>query len=104
MKTTYSSDIAVRTHCAECGSPISMRYNCEPGSIHITARTIDEQSVKGTLPRVKQDIFVGEGKGKGDSWYEVPDDGIPKYERFSNGFQEKIDAWKKVSLTQPGSG
>lgn len=74
---------------------------CEPDKIHLTAGTIDEESVRGTLPKVKQCIFVSKKNGM---WHDTIDEQkIPKHERFSNGFQRKIDGWKKV-LTDPGSG
>lgn len=52
------SDVAIRSHCAECGSPVSTQYMCEPDKIHLTAGTIDEESVRGTLPKVKQVWFL----------------------------------------------
>lgn len=51
------SEVAIRSHCAECGSPVSMQYMCEPDEIHLTAGTIDLESVRGTLPKVKQVCF-----------------------------------------------
>lgn len=48
-----------------------------------------------------QCIFVSKKNGM---WHDTIDEQkIPKHERFSNGFQRKIDGWKKV-LTDPGSG
>jgi hypothetical protein len=99
-KTTYS-DIAERTHCAGCGSPISIEYKCSPDTISITAGSIDEKSVRTTLPKVSQHIFVEKGEKAG--WYELPDDKVPKYSKFSSGFQKKIDEWKKVMIA-PGLG
>lgn len=58
----------------------------------MTAGSIDEESVKGTLPEVKLEIFVSEGKGR---WYDVKDEGKwPRYEGFTEGMQRKIDAWE----------
>jgi hypothetical protein len=93
--------MAERTHCAGCGSPISMQYKCQPGLISITAGSIDEESVRATLPKVSEHIFVEKGEKAG--WYELPDDKIPKYSRFPPRFQKKIDEWKKVVLA-PGLG
>ena len=101
MKTNTYSDLAERTHCAECGSPISMQYKCQPDMIHITAGTINEESVKGPLPKVEYHIFVGQGEKAG--WYDLPEDKIPRYARFTAGFQKKIDEWKKI-LNEPGLG
>lgn len=51
--------------------------------------------------RCIQCIFVSKKNG---IWYDVVDEHkIPKYEKFSSGFQRKIDGWKKV-FTDPGSG
>jgi hypothetical protein len=101
MKTTKYSDIADRTHCTECGSPISMQYKCQPERISITAGTISEESVRGKLPKVESHIFVAQVEKAG--WYDLPDDHFPRYSKFSTGFQNKIDAWKRV-LSAPGMG
>jgi hypothetical protein len=78
-----------------------MRYLCEPESIHMTAGTIEEQSVKGKLPKVKHCIFVPEAKGM---WYDVGvDEKIPRYRGFRGEFQKAIDDWRRVFL-QPGLG
>ncbi|KAE9375425.1 DUF636 domain-containing protein, partial [Stipitochalara longipes BDJ] len=91
-KTTYS-DMAERTHCASCGSPISMQYKCQPELISITAGSIDEDSVKTTLPNLSEHIFVEEVEKAG--WYELPDDKVTRYSRFPPMFQKKIDEWKR---------
>jgi hypothetical protein len=101
MKKTSYSDIAERGHCAECGSPISMAYKCEPDIIYLTAGTMDEDSIRGPLPKVKEHIFLEE---KARTWYDLPeDDKLAKYSRFSSVFQKKIEAWRSV-LTSPGLG
>ncbi|RDL39032.1 Uncharacterized protein BP5553_03372 [Venustampulla echinocandica] len=91
MKKSYS-EIAERTHCVECGTPISMVYKCEPETIGITAASINMGTIKGTLPHVKSYIFVGEEAPAG--WYTLPDDGVPRYSKFNPGFQERIGASK----------
>lgn len=101
LKRTHYSDEAERTHCPECGSHISMQYNCQPDRISITAGSIYEDSVKGSLPKVKDHIFVESGSKAG--WYDLPDDGVPRFSKFSGGFQSKIDQWKKVP-SGPGLG
>jgi len=77
-----------------------MQYKCSPDRISITAGTIDEESVTGTLPKIDHHVFVGAGKGAG--WYDIPDH-LPRYSEFSTGFQKRIDEWKKV-FTAPGLG
>ena len=100
MKTTRYSDIADRTHCAECGTPISMQYKFQPGRISITVGSINEESVKGQLPAVGCHIFVAEGEKA--AWYVIPDDGIPRYSHFPIEFQKKIDA-RKLEVRASGS-
>jgi hypothetical protein len=78
-----------------------MQYKCSPESISITAGSIDEDSVKTALPPVSLHIFVE--KGEKAAWFELPDDKIPRYSRFSPRFQRKIDEWKKAVLA-PGLG
>lgn len=58
-KTKYS-EIAERTHCSACGTPISMLYMCQSDVIGITAGSIDEESVRGSLPKISEHIFVSE--------------------------------------------
>jgi len=87
--------MADRSHCAACGSPISMQYRCQPGFISIAAGSIDEKSLKKELPKISEHIFLEEKAG----WYEVPDDKIPRYSKFPPEFQGKIDEWKKVEST-----
>lgn len=78
-----------------------MQYNCEPEMIGITAGTINEDSIKGPVPKIEQHLFVKKGEKAG--WYDLPDDKVPKHQGFESGFQRKIDAWKRV-LTAPGLG
>jgi len=82
MKRKQYSEIADRTHCAECGSPISMAYKSEPDRIWLTAGSIDEKSVKGVLPKAKMHIFVEDGMKAG--WYDLPVDGLKRYSQFSS--------------------
>lgn len=82
-------------------TPRSPRYKCSPETISITAGSIDENSVRTTLPKVSQHIFVEKREKAG--WYDLPDDKIPRYSKFSSGFQRKLDEWKKVVLA-PGLG
>ncbi|KAH6722183.1 Mss4-like protein [Leptodontidium sp. 2 PMI_412] len=102
LTTTRYSEIADRTHCSTCGTPISMQYKCQPENISITAGSIDEESLKAPLPKVSQHIFLSEKA----SWFEIPGDEkekCQKFEKFSTNFQKKVDGWKKVFLS-PGLG
>jgi len=78
-----------------------MQYKCDPGVIAITAGTINEQSVKGQLPKIEVHIYVK--KGEKAEWYNLPDDKAPKYQTFEGSFQKKLEAWKRV-LAGPGLG
>lgn len=68
-----------------------MEYKCEPGSIGLTAGTIDEDSIRGMMPGVEAHLFVGKGEKKA-GWYEMPDDKVPKYKEFTPEFQKKLDS------------
>ncbi|EPE27314.1 Mss4-like protein [Glarea lozoyensis ATCC 20868] len=94
MRQTSYSEIADRQHCAECGSQISMQYKCEPEIIYLTVGTFE--NVKGELPPVGRHIFVGTGKVGG--YYEIPRDGVVRYESHSDGFEKRIAEWKEKNL------
>ena len=76
-----------------------MQYICQPERIGITAGSINEESVKGQLPKVGEHIFVEEGEKAG--WYDIPDDKTPRSRRFDEPFQKKLDAWRNL-LVAPG--
>ncbi len=65
-----------------------MTYRCDEEEVSITKGSIDEETVKGMLPEVKQEIFVRGGAS------EVKD-GVERYEGFSERFQSVIDEWEK---------
>lgn len=89
-----SSDLAVRSVCKKCGSSITMKYFCDE-NIGVAAGTIEEGSFakrRGDgVEKVTEHIFMGEKAG----WYEVPEDGVKRWEGFSEGFEKKLRAWKK---------
>jgi len=97
LRRKQYSDLADRTHCAECGSPISMQYKFQQDQISITAGSINEESIQGILPKVTAHIFVQEKAG----WDHLPEDRAPRYTKFTTGFQKKVDAWKEV-FSGPG--
>jgi len=66
-----------------------MYYHCQMDKTGIVAGTIDRDSVKGELPPLGVHIFVGD-KEKG---YELPDDGIPRFEGHTPDFEAKLEAW-----------
>lgn len=75
-----------------------MQYLCEMECVHVTAGTIDGESVKGEFLGVRSAIFVSERKDGKERWFDVGgEEDIPRYEGFSGGMQRKIDAWKEAS-------
>ncbi|KAI4284264.1 MAG: hypothetical protein L6R38_001541 [Xanthoria sp. 2 TBL-2021] len=88
---TLTSDIAERTICGECGSSITMKYGFDETNIGIAAGAMDEGSLKGEVMKVTGHIFVEQKP----SWYEIPEDGVKRWERFSDGFEEKLDMWRR---------
>ncbi|KZP18543.1 hypothetical protein FIBSPDRAFT_933335 [Athelia psychrophila] len=100
FKVTSYSPIAERAHCAACGTPLYMQYKHERTEISVPASTIHLANVKGELPGVGAHIFVGEKA----PWYEIPEDGLPRYEKFSEGFMKLIEEAKSVSRNEISDG
>lgn len=67
-----------------------MEYHATGNTISVAAGTIDEGSVVGELAGPNNRIFVEEKA----AWFTIPDDGLKRYDRFPDSFQEAIDAWK----------
>lgn len=76
-----------------------MMYKVQPDKISIAAGSIDEESVKGVLVKPSEHIFLGEKAG----WFEVGNDGLKRFEGFPEGFEGRLESWKK-SLDTAGSG
>ncbi len=72
-----------------------MRYDFQPQIISIAAGSIDEESIKGELVKPTEHIFLSEKA----AWFEIPDDGLKKFEKFPDGFGKKVEEWKKSSST-----
>ncbi|RMZ01196.1 hypothetical protein D0860_07700 [Hortaea werneckii] len=91
------SKLGERAYCVSCRTPLAMRYRHQPGSTGIAMGCLDQGSVKGESARVafrvEEHIFVGQKAW----WYEIHDE-VPKYERFSEGFEEEI----QVALGKEG--
>ena len=90
LKTLVLSDLAERDFCSACGTPMTMKYKCQPEKIGIAAGTIDEDSVKGELAQATAHIFLSQKAG----WYAVGADGLKRWDRFSDDFQQKLERWK----------
>jgi len=84
------SSLAVRSSCSQCGTPLFMEYHATGDTISVAAGTIDEGRVVGKLAGPSSHIFVAEKA----AWFTIPDDGLRRYDRFPDDFQEAIDAWK----------
>lgn len=86
--TTYTlSDIATRSCCAKCGSVLTIQYHCYPDKTHVAAGTIVRSDWE--VPRHGMHSFV---KYK-PSWYEIPDDGVGRWEHFDPVFDEVFNKW-----------
>ncbi|KAK2763886.1 hypothetical protein FQN54_009504 [Arachnomyces sp. PD_36] len=91
-----TSEYATRGFCSNCGSSMSMQYISEPDMIGIPAGTIDDESLKEggekkELPRPAHHIFLREKA----SWFEVPDDGLERWEGFTAEMEELYNLWTK---------
>jgi ubiquinone/menaquinone biosynthesis C-methylase UbiE len=81
MKTFKASEYAERGFCGECGSTLTMWYKADPDTISVTAGSIDEdKSAKGFYKGSEKHIYVGSVP----SWYNVPDDGLPRQETMKS--------------------
>lgn len=79
LKLLKLSEFAERTFCTSCGSPITMAYHFEPGSLALTMASVDLDSIKGTKPSVEKHIFLEEKA----PWMVLPDDGVKRHETSS---------------------
>ena len=84
------SDIALRSSCKDCGTPMFMTYYATPDTIAVAAGTIDEKSVQGELVKPGNHIFVGEKA----NWFVLPEDGLDRYDEFPPGFEDALETWK----------
>ncbi|ORY17576.1 S-adenosyl-L-methionine-dependent methyltransferase [Clohesyomyces aquaticus] len=72
LKTLRLSNIAERTFCSSCGTPIAMVYDRErEGWTSVTMGSIDAESFTCELPKIRRHIFTKEKA----PWFELPDDG-----------------------------
>ena len=66
-----------------------MRYYCRPGSVSIVYGSVDES--QEALEPPKEHIFVQEKA----SWFELPEDGATRHEKFDPPFHDMLHNWKK---------
>ena len=86
------SDVAERGHCAVCGSSLSMWYYCLKEYIFLTTTSVDEST--NPLPAPSEYICVGEKA----SWYEIPDDGVPRFDGMEPHFTTMLEEWRNQTL------
>jgi hypothetical protein len=75
LKSLKLSDVAERTFCTSCGTPITMRYAFKEDSISVTVGSIDTASYACEAPKVKSHIFLGEKA----PWIVLPEDGAEQW-------------------------
>ena len=84
------SKIADRGHCSQCGSSMTMQYHLQPARLSIAASTIDKSTAP--VPQPEEHIFLNEKA----SWFQMPDDGLSRFDEFDPSFQDKLNRWKKA--------
>jgi ubiquinone/menaquinone biosynthesis C-methylase UbiE len=86
LKTLRFSDVADRTFCTECGSPITMvfkgteGYEDQKGKTNIVLGSVDVDSLGDDVPGIWGHIFVGEKC----IWETLPDDGARRLRKFTS--------------------
>jgi hypothetical protein len=75
LKTLKLSDVAERTFCSACGTPITMTYSFEENEISITMGSIDTNTFTCESPKVKNHIFLSEKA----PWVVLPEDGAERW-------------------------
>jgi ubiquinone/menaquinone biosynthesis C-methylase UbiE len=75
LQTLRLSDVAERTFCASCGTPITMAYVREPEAIDVTMGSIDAGSLTCESPKTMQHIYLSEKA----PWVVLPDDGAERW-------------------------
>ena len=88
---TLGVPLAQRAFCSNCGSPLWMKYPCDPQKTHIPLGIIDDDSVRGKLPKPKEHIFLKEKA----SWWELLDDGLGRCETFGEPWPEMTREWEE---------
>lgn len=61
-----------------------MQYYRDPEHIGVTVASIDHASVPLGRPQFR--IFVKESP----SWYQIPEDGLPRHDEFNPSFQKLL--------------
>ena len=89
IKTT-ASEMAVRGSCRSCDTLLYMKYHCRPDGTSVTIGTIDDDSIQGTLPKLKEHIFLAEKR----PWWELSDSpSVARHDGFNEPFQLRLKEW-----------
>ncbi|KAI1748109.1 Mss4-like protein [Xylaria castorea] len=97
IKLTYYSDVATRGWCPRCGTPLFMKYHCRPDGTSITMGLVDNEHIAGSLPAVKEHIFLGDKA----AWWNVPsDDGAAQHHGFNEAFTRRLQDWSSRGRPQ----
>jgi hypothetical protein len=83
------SNVAERSFCSGCGTPITMAYNFDKDNISVTMGSTRTESFTCEVPKVKKHIYVGEKA----AWDVLPDDGAERWGTWE--FAHLIAANKK---------
>jgi hypothetical protein len=83
LKKLELSNLATRWFCTGCGAPIKMIYDSQPTDLSLLMSTVDLDTFKGTMPKIKQHIFLKEKA----SWFVLPDDGAVRLETLPSDWQ-----------------
>ena len=78
------SSVAERTFCSTCGGNLTLQYDCYPEKTHLAAATVRE--TEWELPSVGVHIFVASCP----RWYEIPEDGVVRYDGFGDEFEGRF--------------
>ncbi|KAH7074541.1 S-adenosyl-L-methionine-dependent methyltransferase [Paraphoma chrysanthemicola] len=75
LKTLKLSDVAERTLCSSCGTPLTMEYKFYENRISITMGSVESNSMTCEPPTVKRHIYLSEKA----PWVVLPEDGTERW-------------------------
>jgi hypothetical protein len=75
LQTLKLSDVAERTFCTSCGTPIAMAYSFEADAISVTMGSVDPGSFACEPPKIKKHMYLSEKA----PWFVMPDDGAERW-------------------------
>lgn len=76
--------IAERSFCRTCSSPLTLQYDLYPYKTHVAAASIVHHA--RALPTVGVHIWCK----RSPTWYQIPEDGVARYEEFDPEFQRLL--------------